>query len=654
MTQDNNWCAKGDKSFDEGRWEEALQFYEKCLELDRKNIKAWINKGESLNFLGRYKEALECCEEALKNDPANDEILATVLAVKGESLNFLGRYKEALECCEEALKKDADNDYALYVKAYALDYFGSHEEAIKYYDKAIKLEPHEADYWIGKGIAFNYLGEYDKALQCAEEAIDIKRDYADALALKGEAYGYQGKYDKALQCAEEAIDVDKKNGYAWFVKAYAVDYFGSHEEAIKYYDKAIKLEPHEADYWIGKGIAFNYLGEYDEAVKCFDKAIQIIPENHFQSRAYALVNKGESLYRLKEYKDSSHLKECERAVDINPTDSHAWTFQGVCLHRLGWYDRALSCFDKVIDKKMNPNFDLAWYLRGYTLDYLGKHEEALRYYNEAIRLNRNDADYWISKGIALYELAEYDEAVKCFEKEAIKLDPTYKDLAYLKKGECEYSKKYSEERYSKALQSYREVSDDSEYYANKYYNMGLCHYQQALFKEAEEEYQKAIDKKPLVEAYYNLGVLYNKINKENDAKIRFEKCLQIDSNFSRANDAINALKNTTQSEWFGWWFTREKIRKAFGLILMFSIVAIVISTTVVTVYVSYINKQGFEEHTVTALIVMLGLLVLILLLPSLRRFKVSEIELETVEIAVVRPELEPALFRKLKYQIVSV
>lgn len=58
----------------------------------------------------------------------------------------------------------------------------------------------------------------------------------------------------------------------------------------------------------------------------------------------------------------------------------------------------------------------------------------------------------------------------------------------------------------------------------------------------------------------------------------------------------------------------------------------------------------------SGLTIMVGFLVLIMLLPSLRKFKVAEIELETIEITSVKPEndLEPTLSPKLVYKSVSV
>jgi tetratricopeptide (TPR) repeat protein len=564
---DNNfryWLDKGKENFRHGKWEKAIEFYDKTIELDRNVTQARIDKCVALNFLGRYNEALDHAREALEIDPKNSELLA----VEGESLNFLGRYNEALDRAREALEINRENDYALYVKGYALDYSGKHKEAVKLYDQAIERYK-DADYFISKGIAHNYLTEYRKAIECFGNALNILQNI------------------------------------------------------------------------------------------CQDNAQQI---------AYAYINKGESHFRLKEYIQSARcyhnaLEQTPKAIANNPTDSHAWTFQGICYFRLGWYERATRCFDKVIEK-INPEFDLAWYHKGYALDYAGKHDEAIKYYGKAIKLNHNDADYWTSKGIAHYDLEDYDKAIECFQ-EAVHLDPSYV-IDYIKIGECEYRKK----KYRKALQIYDEKVENLQYNSIKYYDMGLCHYQLSSYREAEEDYLNAIKaaqreaedaeedylnaikaaqreaEDQLVIAYYNLGVLYhNKIKQEESARQMFKKCLETNPTFSKAKEAIDKIDNNSQSEWFRWWFGHENVRRVLGLFLMFLIPAIILAVTTVIVY-----KQQITSETMTAITVLVGFLVLIMLLPSIRRFKVSEIEIETIEItAAIKQELEPALFPKLKY-----
>lgn len=231
----------------------------------------------------------------------------------------------------------------------------------------------------------------------------------------------------------------------------------------------------------------------------------------------------------------------------------------------------------------------------------------------------------------------------------------------MKIGECKYRK----QEYSEALQNYEKVKDseDSEYSNGILYNnMGLCHYQLALYKEAEKDYRKAIEYGS-VEAYYNVAVLYyNTTKNENKARMNFAKCLnknnQISSTISsKAKDAIKLIEisSQSQSDWFGWWLRHEKIRKVLGLVLIFSILTLVVTTATVVVYISIIKGEIISTG-ITGLTIMVGFLVVIMLLPGLRKFKVAEIvELETTEITPVeRPDFEPTLSPKLGYRSLSV
>jgi tetratricopeptide (TPR) repeat protein len=41
---------------------------------------------------------------------------------------------------------------------------------------------------------------------------------------------------------------------------------------------------------------------------------------------------------------------------------------------------------------------------------------SIRVYDQAIKLDPNDADVWYNKGVALEKLGKYEEAEKCFAK----------------------------------------------------------------------------------------------------------------------------------------------------------------------------------------------------------------------------------------------
>src|SRR5436853_129877 len=59
---------KGISLDDLGRYSEAIECYDKCLEIDKNHKEAWNNKGNTLNNLGRYSEAIECFDKCLEID----------------------------------------------------------------------------------------------------------------------------------------------------------------------------------------------------------------------------------------------------------------------------------------------------------------------------------------------------------------------------------------------------------------------------------------------------------------------------------------------------------------------------------------------------------------------------------------------------------
>lgn len=238
-------------------------------------------------------------------------------------------------------------------------------------------------------------------------------------------------------------------------------------------------------------------------------------------------------------------------------------------------------------------------------------------------------------------MENYDDAIKCFNK-SLDLDPAYQ-IAYFKKGECYYRMK----DFSSALNDFKRVNDP-EYMARTYNNLGACYYQLTLFGKAEEEYHKAIENKTLTEFYYNLAVLYNKNNQKDKSRIMLEKCLEIKPDFSRARDAIKEIDTSVQSEWFEWWFGSGKKKKTIGMVLLISILSLIPILCIVIAYISIVNKS-ISPHALTGLVVMVAFLVIILLLPSLKKVKVLYVELETMTIGLKQSELDVLLSPKVTF-----
>ena len=97
----NAWCLKGNALLELERYEEALQSFDRAINLRPDLSEAWQGKGSSLLRLNRGDEALA----ALKKAPH------TYLACyeKGCALWSLGRHNEAMDALQESIKLNRDD-----------------------------------------------------------------------------------------------------------------------------------------------------------------------------------------------------------------------------------------------------------------------------------------------------------------------------------------------------------------------------------------------------------------------------------------------------------------------------------------------------------------------------------------------------------------
>src|SRR6478609_8228362 len=93
--------------------------------------KAEINKGITLAILGKYNEAIECFDKALEIKP--DYFEARYL--KGKALADLGKYDKAIECYDKALEIKPDYFEAWNDKGVTLVNLGRFDEAIECYNE---------------------------------------------------------------------------------------------------------------------------------------------------------------------------------------------------------------------------------------------------------------------------------------------------------------------------------------------------------------------------------------------------------------------------------------------------------------------------------------------------------------------------------------
>jgi tetratricopeptide (TPR) repeat protein len=219
------------------RYEQAIQCFDKAIEIDATDMKIWNSKGSLLGSLGRYEQAIQCFDKAIEIDPHN----LAVLRNKGTALHYLGRYEQAIQCFDMAIEKDVNDSDTWSGRGVSLDYLCKYEEAIQCFDKAIKANPRNDDAWYNKAVALDYLKKYEDAVACYNKALDINPDNTVAWYGKGTSLRKLKKYEDAIMCYNKALDINPDNTVAWIGKSLGFESLGDHKKAQEYMDKAKEL-----------------------------------------------------------------------------------------------------------------------------------------------------------------------------------------------------------------------------------------------------------------------------------------------------------------------------------------------------------------------------------------------------------------------------
>ena len=156
--------------YEEGRYDEAIVFINRALELCERNASSWYRKAMILEKLNRYVEALHCYDKAVKIQPSetNKHNKATFLIDYSYHLYDIGntregifKIKSAIDIYQEISDKRRE-DEAWNLRGIFLEIFGNIPEAFGCYKKALELAPSDSS------MKQTYIENRDNLLQLIE------------------------------------------------------------------------------------------------------------------------------------------------------------------------------------------------------------------------------------------------------------------------------------------------------------------------------------------------------------------------------------------------------------------------------------------------------------------------------------------------------
>lgn len=341
-------------------------------------------------------------------------------------------------------------------------------KALEILGECLRTDPYFYDAYYTRGLVREQLSEYDGALTDYNIYLELKPEHTEALFSRAVLRFKRGQYELAKSDFIKLIKLPPGETTTVFFQQ---DAFASSTTRI--------FTTQGSD----KAYLLNYLGlietklkNYIVAIKLLDSAIGLHPNN-----ADHIVNRGLAKESNKDLKGA--MADYQLALLINSDHSLARHNLGVLMAIHGSSEDSEKLLIESIER--NPNLPYPRAQLAYHKFNRGDFNGALNQYDQAIRIDSADADYWLNRGRVKEKLKDFEGSLHDFTK-AISLKSDLEN-AWFNRGNTLTKLN----RLDEAIEDYSLAIFYHPQYAAAYYNRALDKNKLGMIKEACEDLRKA-------------------------------------------------------------------------------------------------------------------------------------------------------------------
>ena len=232
---------KGLATDNKGKYEEAIGYYDRAIELNPNNAGTYNNRGVAKYELGQYHEAIVDYDKAIELNPNNKETYNN----RGNAKGNLGRNQEAIGDFNKVIELDPNYAIAYNNRGNAKNNLRQYQEAISDFNKAIELDPDDAKAYHNRGVAKCHLEQYREAVSDFNKAIKLDPNDAKTYYNRGRAEYDLEQYQEVIADCDKAIDLEPNYEDAYQLRGFAKRALGRTQEAIEDFEIAAKLRGDE-------------------------------------------------------------------------------------------------------------------------------------------------------------------------------------------------------------------------------------------------------------------------------------------------------------------------------------------------------------------------------------------------------------------------
>jgi tetratricopeptide (TPR) repeat protein len=431
---------------------------------------------------------------------------------------------------EEALSADPKNTTALTFLGLIADRSGNLAEAAAYFERAVKLDPNQASARNNYGAILLKLGRRREAANQFEASLRLDNRQMSALVNLAQlraASGAREDLRAALDLFEQAsaIAPDAEIMRALTVIALRL---GERETASRYYKNysqslANQTAPPAPETRAELGAAMSEAGLFKEAVAELTAAVQASP-----STPETVLGLAKAYIELRDLPGAGRTLESAiaRGVEAGPI----YALLSTVYEKTGHIERAIPAMRLAIERE--PQSEQRRFEYGMLLTNAMAPAAAVIRLEESLRLFPNSSRLWFALGIARFKQNQNEEAAQAFAR-ASELDRKFAvPLVYLGLTRVEKG------RYEEAVKLYEQALAIND-------ALGVVDYliANALTKESstdnarvEAHLLRAIRLEPsFAPARLSLAKLLMRANRLNEARIELERVIAMDANLAEAH-----------------------------------------------------------------------------------------------------------------------
>ncbi len=305
-----SFYKQGEKYYEAGTYNEAVNQYTEALKLEPQNEKVLLARAKAYKQLGQTEKAIKDYDQLVSLEPKDAEISyeagklyyeagdyekASNLLIRATSLDHnmvkayqinivslakLKKFEIALQEAELALdyKKDALNYYN---RGFVEDSLGMLDKAEDDYRKAVKKGDSFEEAMVALADLLYRKGELEEAQEYCEKAIEVNKESKDAYIVRAKIHRKKLDYPNALNDLSRILVFAPEDLEVYFLRGQYNEEFKQFQNAIFDYTKVIALDETNLTAYFKRAQCYEEIKNYEAAIRDY-KVLNDLAEDNEQ------------------------------------------------------------------------------------------------------------------------------------------------------------------------------------------------------------------------------------------------------------------------------------------------------------------------------------------------------------------------------------